>query len=385
MPPLQDDIKNEIKGGRLPNPWTTADLRANKNLSTNYVRTFLDTDPPNRSMDCRGGGFGQGHNVNPQAPIYCRVGRRRALLFEVCRGTPTCPIRVAARGGLVFDTGQEAREPSGNEEGVDDSADVFEDDAIEATALGPGNIAEDFRNYLANKPYRTFKNTANGPQWGAETITGWNSRLQAYRWAGTDWTGTKCKIAEFSERLRKLKVAHTVSGAPAEAAAIYSDISAWGNPRARERSGSEVLGHLHELWLKGEITEVDSTLTKLYAFACPDRFVIYDSRVAAAILTTAEDLYRYRTVNGSRRSRRSTISVFQNQFKHLGNYMTGGGGTRPRGYREKWPRADGKIHAQYDANRLCCLIKEALNRHRQDDRADWTLREVESVLFMEGY
>jgi hypothetical protein len=137
-----------------------------------------------------------------------------------------------------------------------------------------------------------------------------------------------------------------------------------------------------ELW-QAKPSKVDSTLTKLYAFAKPDEYVIYDSRVAAAIISIAEDIYRYSSVGGRREE--TVNKVFHPCFPCLGIFP-GAGGTRPRGTRwVGWPDSDRSIPAQLDANRLCTAIVGRLNDREEDGRSDWNLREVEAVLFMEGY
>jgi len=166
-----------------------------------------------------------------------------------------------------------------------------------------------------------------------------------------------------------------------EALRIYNAIRAWGNPRGASYTAATLLNRLSALWKTGTIADVDSTLTKLYALARPNDFVIYDSRVAAAILTVAEDIFRKRT---SARGFVETVSRFQSAYPRLGHYP-GPGGTRPRGYRARWPHAYRVVGAQLDANDLCGRIMARLNVLKEDGRKSWTLREVEAVLFMEGY
>ena len=118
----------------------------------------------------------------------------------------------------------------------------------------------------------------------------------------------------------------------------------------------------------------------------PDEFVIYDSRVAAAIVSIAEDIYRISYSENRPICKARTI--FRHVFPNLGPFKTASrGGTRPRGVRDsaEWKCAYKKINAQIEANGLCKAIRDELNNQIEDGKSDWTLREVEAVLFMEGY
>jgi hypothetical protein len=82
MPPLYNDIEIEIQAGHLEPYWTTSDLIDNNALTNRYRDGALRTDPPNRSISAPGQNLGTGYNVNPNNPVYLRVGRRgRALLY----------------------------------------------------------------------------------------------------------------------------------------------------------------------------------------------------------------------------------------------------------------------------------------------------------------
>ena len=249
-------------------------------------------------------------------------------------------------------------------------------------------IARKFVDYIREKPYRIFIGRGVRGNWYPRdgSVTGWNNRLQAYQWKGANWASTLERVDVFINNLcmirnERLKVPRHDLNERAET--IYNNIREWGNPRGVSRQGSFVMARLGKLWGDGRVTQVDSTLTKLYAFADPDNYVIYDSRVAAAIVSIAEDIFRYRTVNGRRQE--TVNRVFHPSFPALGAFP-GAGGTRPRASRwAGWPDSDRNVTAQYDANRLCLAMVHHLNDRKEDGRADWSLREVEAVLFMEGY
>jgi hypothetical protein len=213
---------------------------------------------------------------------------------------------------------------------------------------------------------------------------GWNSRLNAYHWKGSNWSSTRRTLNQFVGQLAQIE-SDWKSGSNVTTAVeyIYDQIRAWGNPKGSKFGGAQLVNLLEPLWTAGDITQVDSTLTKLYAFARPDNYAIYDSRVAAAIMTIAEDIYRPKTV---RNQIVHTVTGFRSEYPHLGLY-NGSGGTRQRGYRSGsgWPYAYRVVDAQKNANDLCIRIRDRLNSLNEDGRSDWTLREVEAVLFMEGY
>jgi hypothetical protein len=111
----------------------------------------------------------------------------------------------------------------------------------------------------------------------------------------------------------------------------------------------------------------------------------WDAQGLLITSTLRRNLYRHRSL-GERTQRQSTIRLLRDHFPYLGRYKGEAGGTRPRGYRENWPD-DGwrNVNAQYDANRLCTLITQTINEWSEGGRDNWKLREVEAVLFMDGY
>ena len=74
--------------------------------------------------------------------------------------------------------------------------------------------------------------------------------------------------------------------------------------------------------------------------------------------------------------------MFHDIFPDLGRY-SGAGEASNRGFRWRgWPNSYQNTGAQLDANDHCKRIVIKLN---ENDRNNWTKREVEAVLFMEGY
>ncbi len=172
-------------------------------------------------------------------------------------------------------------------------------------------IASKFVDYLREKPFRNLYVRNNQQIWSPVNapVSGWSNRLKEYEWRGANWESTLLTVRTFISRLDSIRENISdwdIQKLEAEAELVYRDIRSWGNPKAPERSGSFVLSQLKNLW-NGEITNVDSTLTKLYAFADPSNMVIYDSRVAAAIISIAEDIFRYRTIDNVRKE---TVNIY---------------------------------------------------------------------------
>jgi len=113
----------------------------------------------------------------------------------------------------------------------------------------------------------------------------------------------------------------------------------------------------------------------------PDTCVIYDSRVAAALTSILDPAMCL-----------ISDSPEWQEYSRLGT-ISGRGGSRPRNVSWRWPIGYGTWASQMAANLLCRKAVEQLNRqpiarsdyHKFGDCTPWTLREVEAVLFMEGY
>jgi hypothetical protein len=247
------------------------------------------------------------------------------------------------------------------------------------------NIYRDFVEYLAQKPFRLLM---PGRKWypTSGAVIGWKKRLNHYRWPSDakspNWGITEKLLSGLTARIDAvLKSPDLLAKRQSDAKEIYDDIRKWGNPRAPEQEANDIFNALVIIANRASAENdlkslpLDSTWTKAYALTRPNDYVIYDSRVAEAILTIAEDLYR-----------RKRIDNFRNRFPALGHMRNAAAsGTRPRGYRyAKWPSGYGSWDAQLQANELCKGIRDVLTK-RQIDGRSWSLREVEAVLFMEGY
>ena len=370
---LRDEIRKEIAIGRVPPRFTVRDLLttpvdANATRfqigDEDYARGYVTTTLNNLRQ---GPGQQRGHNVEHKGA--------------------TANFRKYADGTFSIIDGDEL--PSLAESPEDESEPPVKPKPRKGPAEPPPkDIACAFVEYLRNKPFRLFVGARTWyPTTGA--VAGWDNRLNAYQWpvgSTTCWPANQATISKISADIATFLrgiVAMPPTTAHATAAAIYNDVRAWGNPRAPGQPGNKVLAAIERIAAASPVSRpsvrglpLDSTWTKLYAFTRPDDFVIYDSRVAFAILSIAEDLFR-----------RAQLSQFRALYPSLGHMNTAAAsGTRPRGLRSRdWPNAYGSWNAQLEANSLCLDIRNCLNDLKEDGRSSWTLREVEAVLFMEGY
>jgi hypothetical protein len=380
VPNLRDLIRKEVDRGTIHEPFEVSKLRELMRQNDGLLGGEL---PPQ-------------HWETILANFSIGPGKRRGE--SVQRGS--VPLFLKHEERATYSLIWEEMEDVG--EAQDDGADAQATDAprlglplpkhAEAKARSQ-SIAALVVDYLRHKPYRlmTTRVTAGhvALTWGDRTAVGWWQRLMAYQWNGADWQQTVRTVDAMVAELQSARERWTVQGNSPEleneVERIYEAIRAWGNRRGKVRQGAELLQLLAAVWAGDAPMEVDSTLTKLYAFASPEDYVIYDSRVAASIVSMAEDIFRVRGQDLD-----TAGQPFRAVYRHLGHYAGGRAGTRPRPVRSRlWPQAYGAAAAQMDANTLCKAIRDALNQCREPkagEQADrpWTLREVEAVLFMDG-
>jgi hypothetical protein len=254
--------------------------------------------------------------------------------------------------------------------------------------LAKNDIYNSFVDYLENKPFRLFSYEKKGQWYPVNgSVMGWSNRLEAYLWNNTDWAHTKPQLESFTAQLGELIVSNNIQ----DALNIYSKIKKWGGITKDDSVTADyVINGLKTVYKyvtdgQSVFVKINSTWTKVYALAFPESFVIYDTRVAYAIVSIAEDIYRPSRSEGS--SPEDNINQFKKAFNEIGIMpFAARGGTRPRGVRYKnWPNAYESWNAQLQANEFCKGIRDSLNSKKIGGREDWTLREVEAVLFMEGY
>ena len=237
---------------------------------------------------------------------------------------------------------------------------------------------------LAQRPYQAYFKKQKC--WYPESeAVGWEARLDAYFWPTRKqtWSLNKIKFTAFCNRFGVLDKNWDVGTDTTKTGllSLFRDVCIWGNVKLPEENPDILVNEVNEALRyidAGQIPQncrMNSAWTKLYAVARPDSFIIYDSRVATAIVSLL-DPYMQR-LDGA--------PAFE-PYRELG-YVNGRGGTRPRTLRWEWKNGYQRWEAQYAANQLCNAIVERLNEAypKKAQGNAWSLREVESVLFMEGY
>lgn len=215
-------------------------------------------------------------------------------------------------------------------------------------------------------------------------VNGWSARLEAYFWPSfsNNWENTSPRIEQFSRRFQGIQNSRSNGNhETTDLLRLFEDICAWGGVKLPETDENllfdevfRTLEYIDDNTLPGNDSRLNSAWTKLYAIARPDSFVIYDSRVATALISIL-DPYMNDLV--------ATDNV--GEAVELGT-VQGRGGTRPRVNTYRWPVGYKRWASQFAANNLCRLIVSYLNENDAiNENRRWTLRKVEAVLFMEGY
>lgn len=395
---LHDEILREISAGGVPWRFRTGDLKRIPATKSGRYRVgngefsgnTINTVPRNHSV--RPDGTDPGDYVRKgREPAFLWFGKGEYELildrqhrvehtspgdeeFDVAEGDEEALI--VARGDAIT-----SRPQAGN---VDEAfvVEIAKSERPDPAAMIVREIAaKPFQPFYRREPLGSMKH-------------GWGERLAAYYWPSLDrnWHAT-CSIVsglsrQVQQAIRKLEMCASDQVAAEELLTAFKEICIWGGVKLPESDSSalaaEALGGWQAL-SQGQkpaaSCRLNSAWTKLYAFALPDQCVIYDSRVAAAvtsILDPAMDLV-------SRWPKWESYAA-------LGT-IPGRGGSRPRNLRWAWPNGYRAWASQLAANRLCREVRQEINQQamtrndcrKLDDTVPWTLREVEAVLFMEGY
>lgn len=394
---LHDEILREIVAGRVPWRFRTRDLKRIPGAARGrymvgngeYSEKAINTIPRNHSVCPDGTGPGD----------YVRKGRKPAFLWF-----------GKGEYELILDREHYLEDASPEDEEFDmaegDEETLIRGDTHAVSAC-PLPIKVDGRivlqlaeqepdpvpiivNYIAEQPFQAFYRRKP-----VDSLKrGWGARLDAYFWPSRDrnWSTTCSRVSGISSQIQraieKLEANANDAVAADELLAAFKCTCAWGSVKLPEsdsgRLAGEVLRAVQALSNGREPPSgcrLNSAWTKLYAFALPETCVIYDSRVAAALTSILDPAMHL--VSGS---------PSWQPYLRLGT-ISGRGGSRPRDVSWKWPIGYGNWAGQTAANLLCRKVVDELNRQsiarydcrKLDDRTPWTLREVEAVLFMEGY
>jgi len=225
--------------------------------------------------------------------------------------------------------------------------------------------------YLELEPFQIFDRKRK-TLYPLQPVIGFSARISAYFWPvqTVGFVSTERVLQGFVARARDLK--SDLQERADDVLALFADICKWGGVRLPTNDAQVVVDNLclaaHRS--RKHPAAMNSAWTKLYAFFYPEDFLIYDSRVATALVSMAESVMED-----------SELEVFKAAYPGLG-VIPGRGGSRPRVSRSRWKNAYTSWTAQLDANALAQAVLAVLN---QKENAHYSLRQLEAVLFMEGY
>lgn len=235
----------------------------------------------------------------------------------------------------------------------------------------PVKLEDRIACYLENEPFQIFnrKRKSLHPK---KPVMGMDARISCYFWPtpAVGYGDTEQRLQGFVARAQRLL--GDLQGNALEALALFSEICQWGGVRLPTEDPQVVVDNLCLAAQKSQRSpaSMNSAWTKLYAIFYPDDFLIYDSRVATALVSIAESVMAD-----------TDLSAFRKAYPSLG-VISGRGGSRPRATRTFWSNAYTSWSAQLDANDLAKTVLISLN---QRGGHTYSLRQLEAVLFMEGY
>ena len=345
---LYDSIVLEIQNGRLSSEFRAADLLADERM---VFRDKASGEDPS---------FRVGFDFYAKGTIRSELANNaEGTGYTVLKGGAPKYQRVSEGLYRVLGLGEQ-------EESLD------WDDALEESseAEQPCAPEESFATYLETQPFQIFDRRRKRFH-PATPVTGVDARISAYFWPDpkTSFDTAETVLSGYVERAQALLV--DLDGHAAEVRQLFSEICQWGRVPLPPEAPSAVVRNLQlaKAQVEGEEAKMNSAWTKLYAFFYPDEFVIYDSRVATAIISIVENALTD-----------AEIDQFRTSYPALG-FMEGMGGKR-RGTRLNWKNAYSSWAAQLDANRL---VKKVLTELNSRSGSSYSLRQLEAVLFMEGY
>lgn len=234
-----------------------------------------------------------------------------------------------------------------------------------------------------------------------DAVNGWSSRLLTYFWPSpaTNFLAAVDKVARLEAEATRLGELLPNWSAMDEAAAVTlaKNIFAWGGvPQIPETITPDNIRRVFNAAIKGALPieeplpPMNSGWTKVAAFASAHREkipnavpqVIWDSRVATAVTSRLESLFR-----------EEGLVAVPACFSDIGRVNVGRGGTRPRALQLSWRNGYKSWAAQYSGSRLLAAIRNELNSNLKlygkmpgtNGQGNWTARGVEMVLFMDGY
>jgi hypothetical protein len=237
----------------------------------------------------------------------------------------------------------------------------------------------------------------------------WSDLLKGYQWQSVGAKDTLADLEELERPLRalfkKIKAGERLSSSEYLNLTVFAQkVFKWGGVQrsnSKVAEDSEVVAKVIRAALSWEVPDatvpMNSGWTKVAAFSSEyveadggNPQVIFDSRVAASLLTRLDEIL-VDAPDGVR-----PASYLPYELTALG-YVPGRGGTRNkngrRDHRLQWPNRYQRWDAQFSASKLVNAMRRHLNENLQkygpmpfspypDSR--WSTRGVEMVLFMDG-
>lgn len=227
-------------------------------------------------------------------------------------------------------------------------------------------------------------------------VTGWDARLMAYFWPGPHhgYRETRAAMQTLTESSGRLAQAlsergHWSEAEQTEAVDLAHAVFEWGGvPQDPDTVTPATVQAVYEAALRDDPAaqaNMNSGWTKVAAFASAHRedqdggrpHAIWDSRVATAIISRLERVVpQHVDIAGL--------------FPGVGT-VPGRGGTRPRELARQWPSGYRSWRGQVAGSQIVRDIRDILNAKGyglpqfEGGPVRWTTRDVEMVLFMDGY
>lgn len=365
---LHNDIFKDIQAKKVNETFSPSDLKHTPLPdgrflvgSNPYELSTIRTTPANLSKDVNGTRVGK-HVEYGSKPQYIRFTRGKYRL--------NC---IAAQLAAAINTDDEIE--------LDECVDFGTEGLFTQSPIG--SIAAYLLKYLAEQPFQLYfkKQRAKHP---LKPAVGISARLKAYFWPNlsNDWFYTLQIIQDIVARFKVIEQQQHQDNCAENLLKLFAEICQWGGVRlptiSAEQLKFEVFSVLASLD-KGEVPSqqfrLNSAFTKLYAIARPEIFVIFDSRVAAALTSIIDSNYQV------------LVQMPEwERYRQLG-FVNGRGGSRPRLLSNAWSNGYQKWTAQIAANKLCLDMLQIINQQPALYGAEQpiTLRELEAILFMEGY
>lgn len=257
-------------------------------------------------------------------------------------------------------------------EEIEELLETSEDASLPALTCSQISVLEErLACFLEQEPFQIYDKMRRNhhPQ---QPVIGFDARLSSYFWPNPSvgFAATGLRLQGFIDRARDLQ--NDLYANAVQVLALFADICAWGGVQVPTDDAQVVVDNLIRAEHQSRQTPalMNSAWTKLYAIFYPDDFVIYDSRVATAMIAIAEQCMSD-----------SELVTFKNSYPNIGK-VAGRGGSRPRTTATFWRDAYTSWPAQLDANKLAAKVLSHLNRRLHKT---YSLRQLEAVLFMEGY